>query len=891
MSKKWKETLLMAKTNFEMKANLKTKEIEYRNFWNKNKIYEKVLSQNKKNKHFKLHDGPPYANGSLHVGHAFNKILKDIIIRNKSINGFYTPFVYGWDTHGLPIENKMLEELKMTKDDMIPLQLRKEATKYALNQINIQKSQFQKFQLFANFKNKYVTLDNEFEVNQLKLFKKLIMNKLIYKGLKPIYWSPSSQTALAEAEVEYKKHVSPQIIVALKIQKGNNKIKKNDNLLIMTTTPWTLIANSGVAVGKEFDYDIVLINNKRYIMASKLTENIAKLSNWKNYKIIKKIKGLDIVGTIYIRPIFKDKTGPVVLGHHVTTNEGTGLVHMAPLFGEDDYVIAKKENLDLIMHVDEKGNFNNEAREYKGKFYFDANKDIGTFLEKKGELISLKFVKHSYPFDWRTHKPVIYRGTPQWFVSIKKIKEKILNSLNKIESKPSWGVEKLRKMIINRDEWTISRQRTWGVPIIVFYDQKGKPIIKEEIFDYVINLVSKKGTNIWWEKETNELLPKKYRNKKFTREMDIMDVWFDSGSSHLTPQTRGEKFNWKGKNDLYFEGLDQYRGWFNTSLITSVAYSNKSSFKKFISHGFVLDGKKQKMSKSKGNVVDPIEIINKNGAEILRLWVANSEYTSDVSISDEIIKQNIEIYRKIRNSIKFMLGNLFDFNESKKIENLKGFHLYINEKIQNFKNEINKSYKNYKFVNVIKNINKLLIEISNFYFDYNKDTLYVEKSNSIERRMVQTNIFNLLNYLLIAICPILPTTAEEAYKEFNKLNKKESIFLEKNEINIKTSNEMEKKWKEFFKFKDKIFKLLENAKKNQLIKRNNEALLIINTNSKFIKSLNIKKLLMVGKVKYGLENKVKYFESKKCERCWNHFEKEKLKLNNICFRCHEVISQ
>ena len=891
MSKNWKDTLLMPKTNFEMKANLVTKEPLFRNFWKKNDIYKKSLENNQNNQAFRLHDGPPYANGSLHLGHAFNKILKDIVIRNKILNGFYCPFVFGWDTHGLPIENKMLEELKMTKDDLNPLELRKYATKYALKQIEIQASQFEKMQLFANLENRYVTLDKEFEVEQLKLFKKLIMDKIIFKGLKPIYWSPSSQSALAEAEIEYKDYVSPQIIVAFKVKNGNNKIKKGDNLLIMTTTPWTLIANSGVAVGKKFQYDIVINKGKRYVIATKLVSNVAKLCKWSNYEIFETINGSQIVGVDYIRPIFKDKIGPVVIGKHVTIETGTGLVHLAPLFGEDDYIIAKNEDLELIMHVDKKGNFNEEAKNYKGKFYIDANKDIGIFLEKKGELLSLKFLKHSYPFDWRTHKPVIYRGTPQWFVSIKEIKKNILNSLKKIKTFPWWGAERLSKMIETRNEWTISRQRTWGVPIIIFYDQNGKPVIEEEIFDYVIELVSKYGTNIWWERKTDQLLPKKFRNKNFTREMDIMDVWFDSGISHLIPQTRGENINMKDDQyDLYLEGSDQYRGWFNTSLITAIAYLNRAPFKSFVSHGFVLDGKQQKMSKSKGNIIDPLEIIEKNGVGILRLWTANSEFTSDVSISNEILNQNVEIYRRIRNSIKFMLGNLFDFDESKKVEKLKGFHLWVNEKIQNFKKEINDSYKNYKFINIVKNINNLLIELSSFYFEYNKDNLYVENANSTERRMVQTNIFNLLDFLLKAIAPILPTTAEEAYKEFNKKNKKESIFLEKILDKGHNSKLIQNKWKDFFDLKNKIYKLLEDAKKNQLIKRSNEAFLTLKVDSDFIKSLDLKKLLMVGKINFGDENKVEKFDSKKCERCWNHFEKNILNKENICARCEKVIS-
>ena len=890
MLKDYKDTLLMPKTDFEMKAGLVGKEPDFRRFWSDNKIYEKSLELNKGNERMFLHDGPPYANGSLHVGHALNKILKDIIVRNKAMNGFYTPFVYGWDTHGLPIENKMLAEMKMTKDDLDQFSLRKEAAKYANKQVDVQAVQFESMSLFANMNNRYITLDKEFEVGQLKLFKKMLLSGLAYKGLKPVYWSPSSQSALAEAEVEYEDHISPQVIVSFKVIEGNSNIKAEDNLLIMTTTPWTLIANSGVAVGENFDYDIVEANGKRYVIASELTSNVMSLAKFEEFQIINTIKGKDIEGVKYQRPIKRDETGPVILGHHVTTDAGTGLVHMAPLFGEDDYIVGKKTGLDMIMHVDDKGNLNSEAGKYEGLFYADANKDIGMFLDEQGELLSLKFLKHSYPHDWRTHKPVIYRGVPQWFVSIKNKKQEILDALSSVTSTPEWGISRISQMIENRDEWTISRQRTWGVPIIAFYDKDGNAVIEEQILDYVIELVAQHGSDIWWEKEADELLPDSYRGKGFTKEMDIMDVWFDSGSSSITPQTRGEMLeNLEGAKEIYLEGSDQYRGWFNSSLINSVIYRGESPYKKLISHGFVLDGKQQKMSKSKGNVIDPLEIINKNGADILRLWAANSEYTSDVSISQDIIKQTIDIYRKIRNTIKFMLGNLFDFDSTKKVE-LNGVHNLIDERLNNLKHNVAKAYDEYKFQNVVKSINLFLTETSGFYFESHKDALYVEKSDSYERRAVQTNIYNILDFIIWSIAPILPTTSEEAYRHFDKLEKRESIFLEVRKYDESLKTTEEEKWAEFFNFKDEAYKILEEAKKEKMINRTNQAFLTVKTNSKFIKSLDLAQLLMVGKVEFGNEFKVKTFESEKCQRCWNHFEIGKLNNDSICNRCEGVIS-
>ena len=892
MSREWKDTLLMPQTKFEMKANLIEKEKVYRKFWEENKIYEKALKKAEGYPEFRLLDGPPYANGSLHVGHALNKILKDIIVRDRTLRGFRTPFTYGWDTHGLPIENKMLSEMKMTKDDMDPLQLRIEAAKYAKSQVAVQANQFESMQLFAPLKNRYLTLDKKYETNQLKLFKKMALDGLIYKGLKPVYWSPSSQTALAEAEVEYQDHMSPQVIVSFKVNKGNDVLAAGDNLLIMTTTPWTLIANSGVAVGESFDYSILEVKGQKFVVASLLVESVAKLAKWEEFKELKVVKGSQLIGLEYTRPIKRELSAPVISGHHVTTEAGTGLVHMAPLFGEDDFIIGKQKGLEMIMHVDEKGDFNSEAGIYEGMFYANANKDIGMFLDEKGELLSLKFLKHSYPHDWRTHKPVIYRGTPQWFVSIDKIKEKIQAQLKGVTSYPDWAVNRLSKMIDGRSDWTISRQRTWGVPIIVFYDKDNNPIIKEELFDYVINLVSEKGTNVWWELDTEELLPESHRNKGYTREMNIMDVWFDSGSSFLTPQTEGDMLEMKDEIDVYFEGSDQYRGWFNSSLINSVAYNGKAPYKTLISHGFVLDGKQQKMSKSKGNVIDPLKVINQKGADVLRLWAANSEYSSDVTISEEILKQNVEIYRRIRNSVRFMLGNLFDFTEDNFVE-YKGIHLWFSQKIIELKKNVKKAYTDFKFINVVKEVNKFLIQASGFYFDYNKDHLYVEKKDDYDRRATQSNLFKLVDFIINAMAPILPTTMEEAYQLFNKKDKKESIMLHSRPFSCTDGFKPEilEEYKDFLKTRDESLRTLEKARKEGIIKRNNEAVLYIPSELlNQYPDLDFANLLMVAKVIEGTEFKVESFDSVKCKRCWNHFDAGTLTNEEICQRCHKVIS-
>ena len=881
--KDYKSTLNMPQTDFSMKADLNIKEPQFLNFWLDNNIYQQALAKNKNNESFILHDGPPYANGSLHTGHALNKILKDIVIRYKTMCGFYSPYIPGWDTHGLPIENKILSEMKLSHTNISIIELRKKAAQYALEQIEIQKSQFQKLQLFTDFKKIYKTLDKSYEIEQLKLFYSLYQKGLIYKGLKPVYWSPTSQSALAEAEVEYQEHHSPSIFVKFKVIESD-VLSPNDYLIIWTTTPWTLIANSGVAINKDFNYSLIKYNNENHLIATDLIDKLIKEWEWSDFEIIKNIKGKDLINTKYISPI-NNNISPVVFGHHVTLEAGTGLVHIAPLFGEDDFIIGKKNNLNMIMHINDDGTINDVIGQYKGIFYEDANKTIGQFLDENNLLVKLKFIKHSYPHDWRTKKPIIFRGTPQWFVSINKIKDNILDNLKNVKFYSTWGYNRLSNMIENRDDWTISRQRAWGVPIIIFYDENNEPILNDEIFNHLMNIFAKEGTNSWYEKSVDELLPAKYQNLNWKKEKDIMDVWFDSGSSFIAVDIE----NIKPPFDLYLEGSDQYRGWFNSSLINSVAYIGKAPYKAIVSHGFLIDEKGRKMSKSLGNGIDPMVIVNKYGADILRLWVANSEYFNDISISENIIKQSAEMYRKIRNTIRFLLSNLSDYQHQK--IDLDGVHLLINEKLNNLKIVIKENYDNYQFINVIKNINNFIIDLSSFYLSITKDTLYVEKKDNQQRRMIQFNFYNILEFLLISLAPILPTTCEEAYQFLLKDNKKVSIFLENfYSIENKKDNKLEDVWKEFFDLKNEIYKLIEEQIQNNLIKRSNEAKVFISTNSEFIKSLNLKELLMVGKVEFGNKTSVELFQNSiKCQRCWNHFEQNEM-IDDICFRCSNVIN-
>lgn len=880
----YKKTLLMPTTKFEMRANLTQKEKNFREKWEKDLIYIKSLDKNKDNEPFIVHDGPPYANGDLHVGHALNKILKDIIVRYKTLSGYYSPFVAGWDTHGLPIEHKMLQEMNISKDELNPLILRKKAAKYALKQVENQKKQFKTLQLFSDLEKIYVTLDKKYESKQLQLFKKMVLDGLVYKHLKPVYWSPSSQSALAEAEVEYADVVSNSIYVAFNIiNSDNSKVNANDKLIIWTTTPWTLIANSGVAVGENITYIKVFANDNYYIVAKDLLQNLQELFKWDEIKIITELTSQDLVGVEYLTPI-TNNNARVVIGHHVTLEVGTGLVHIAPLFGEDDFLIGKTNNLEMIMHISDNGNIDFDC-DYDGMFYEDSNEKIIGFLRNNKSLVLSNKIKHSYPHDWRTHKPIIFRGTPQWFVSIDKIRNNILSELKNVKMYPEWAYKRLSNMIENRGDWTISRQRTWGVPIIIFYDKDKQPVIDEKIFDYVIKLIEDNGSDIWWEKEADDLLPENHRNKGYTKEMDIMDVWFDSGTSNIAADVYG----FESPYDVYLEGSDQYRGWFNSSLINSVAYKGKAPYKNLISHGFVLDGKGEKMSKSKGNIISPLDVVNQKGADILRLWAANSEYSNDINISEDILNQNAEVYRKIRNTLRFMISNTNDYKYDKNLK-LEGIHEFINEELKVLIKNVHENYNSFKFINVIKEINNYIVNLSSFYLSIVKDLLYVESRDNIERQMVLKNLYEITDFIILALAPILPTTAEEAYSFFNKENKEESIMLERFVESTTPNYELINKYNEFFELRDQINILIENSIKNGEVKRSNELELSLKTDSEFIKNLNLKMLLMVGKVSISNETKVSKFDSKKCERCWNHFEREEMYNDEICVRCYDVIS-
>ena len=900
----YKDTLLMGKTDFQMKGNLPENEKIQRAKWEEMDLYGKIREKNKGRKPFVLHDGPPYANGNIHIGHAMNKILKDFVNRYKMMSGFDMSFIPGWDTHGLPIEqaitNSGVDRKSRSKSEFRTL-----CEKYAYEQIEKQKAGFKELNILGEWEDPYITLQPEMEARQIEVFAEMAKKGLIFKGLKPVYWSPSSESALAEAEIEYKDRKDPSIFVAFPVEEGNEKVKRGENLVIWTTTPWTLPGNLGIAVGENFDYAKVEVNNKIYIIANDLVSSLASEFGWEDYKVVEVISGTSFDGVKY-RHVFMDRLSPVVIGFHVTLDAGTGLVHIAPGYGADDFVIGKQYDLGLINGVNDQGVLTEESGEFAGLFFEDANKAITQKLDEMGVLLKLKFITHSYPHDWRTKKPIIFRATPQWFCSIDKIRESLLNEIdNNVSFHTSWGKKRLRNMIQDRGDWCISRQRVWGVPIPIFYNEDGSEILDYDVMMHVADLFRKHGSNIWFEKEAKDLLPDGYTNPaspngKFTKEEDIMDVWFDSGSTHTGVLIeRGGEY----PADMYLEGSDQYRGWFNSSLITGVAVYDKAPYRELVSHGFVLDGQGNKMSKSLGNVVSPSDMIRLHGSDILRWWTASTDYTEDVRIGDELIKQVKETYRKIRNTYKFMLGNTMDFNpetDQVKYEDMPLYDKYMMNKLNEYTTDVLEQYSKYNFSEVYKLTNNFVSSIiSSFYFDFTKDILYIEKKDSLVRRSVQTVIYNILNTETRLLAPLLPYTSEEVYSYMSG-DKEESIHL----LDMPVVNEYSDK-EEVLKLFDLFFELKDIVNKKVAIARDDEkvigssleAVLKINCENKF-KEVEDKlkdylhQLFVVSKVIFtdSVEDvEVVRSSGQKCNRCWNYVDH--LHDGDICDRCKKVIEE
>ena len=901
-----KDTLNLGKTKFKMRGNLPVREAEWQKEWEENKLYEQRLKLNEGKPRFDLHDGPPFANGNIHMGHSLNKISKDIIVRFKNMNGYYAPYVPGWDTHGLPIEQAVTNS-GVDRKSLSKAEFRNICEEYAKKQIATQMEGFKKLNVLADWDNYYATFQHELEAKQIEVFATMAKKGLIFKGMKPVYWSPSSESALAEAEIEYKDRTDASIFVAFPVEEGNEYVQKGDNLVIWTTTPWTLPGNTAIAVGADFDYVKVEVDGKNYVVASMLLDSLKNDFKWENVKVLETFLGSKLEGVKY-HHVFMDRISPVVLGDEVTLDAGTGLVHTAPSYGDADFILGKKYNLEMVFGIDDDGKLNKESGEFAGLYFEDANKAVITKLNELGVLLCVKSITHSYPHDWRTKKPVVFRATAQWFCSIAPIKDEILNEIeNNIKWHPEWGKVRLHNMIEGRGDWCISRQRVWGVPLPIFYNEDGSPILDYDVMMHVADLFREHGSNYWFEKDAKDLLPEGYTNPaspngKFTKEQDIMDVWFDSGTTHTGVLcARGLDY----PADVYLEGSDQYRGWFNSSLICGVAMHGQSPYKECISHGFTLDAKGNKMSKSLGNGIDPLEEIKKRGADVLRLWVSSTDYTEDVRIGDEILKQVQESYRKIRNTYKFMLGNLNNFDPSKdavKYEDMLPYDKYMMNELSNYVKDIKSYYEKYEYQNVYKTTNNFItFKLSNFYLDFTKDILYIEKEDSLVRRSVQTVLYNILKDLVVLLAPILPYTSEEVYR-FIPGEKLESVHL--NDMPEAPTYEFDSKlWELFFDVKDDVFKALEEARNEKVIGSSLEAEVKLNLGEKYKPVREqlekyLHQLLIVSKVEFTDDEtlpkastiRVEVLKSngQKCNRCWNYVDELD---GDICHRCSEILKE
>ncbi|MGL4335649.1 MAG: isoleucine--tRNA ligase [Turicibacter sp.] len=908
-----KDTLLMPKTDFPMRGNLPAREPLMEEKWYEQNLYEKVLEKNKDNTPFILHDGPPYANGSIHMGHALNKILKDMVVRYKNMDGFYSPFIPGWDTHGLPIEQALVNNKKVNRKEKTIAEFRELCKEYALTQVEGQKEQFKRLGVLGDWDNPYITLQKEYEAQQISVFGKMVKDGLIYKGLKPIYWSPSSETALAEAEIEYHDKKSPSIYVAFKVQDGKGILSGDEEFVIWTTTPWTIPGNLAICVNADLEYVTVATNGRKFIVAKELVAKLAEEFKWETYEIVASYKGSEFEYMTAKHPIF-DRESLLILGEHVTLEAGTGLVHTAPGHGEDDFNAGKAYGLDVLCPVDHRGYMTAEAHEFAGMYYEDANKAVGQKLEETGALLGLKFITHSYPHDWRTKKPIIFRATEQWFASIEALKGQMMDEIKKVNWLPAWGEVRLGNMIKDRNDWCISRQRVWGVPIPIFYAENGEAILDETVINHVANLFREVGSNVWFEKEAEELLPVGFThpgspNGKFRKETDIMDVWFDSGSSHHSVLVeRGLPY----PADLYLEGSDQYRGWFNSSLSTGVAMTGKAPYKAVVSHGFVLDGEGRKMSKSIGNVIDPLKLMKIYGADIVRLWVASVDYQSDVRISEDLIKQVAESYRKMRNTFRFLLGNLADFNPATDVvpfESLNEVDQFMMVRLNELTSELRCAYEEYRFDDVFKKVNNYISnDLSAFYLDFTKDILYIEKADSVARRSIQTVLYHHVSDMVRLLAPVIPHTADEVYAYIPGSTEISAYLTDMPKVkSYENTDELVAKWNQVLVLRSDVLKALEEARHAKVIGKSLTAAVTLYPsaqNKELLASLqaDLKQIFIVSELTIsdeeapveavvfeGLSVVVKAAEGHTCARCW--LVVKEVNEQDVCVRCADVISE
>ncbi len=926
----YKSTLNLPKTDFKMKANLPQKEPDIALVWETMDIYSKVREARQGKQAYILHDGPPYANGRIHIGHALNKTLKDIVVKYKTMCGYHCEYVPGWDCHGLPVEHQLLKKLKKRKGDIEQVEFRKRAFEYATGFVGIQKEEFKRLGIFAEWENPYLTTNKIYESAVVRSLAKLVKQGYIYKGLKPVNYCYRCETALAEAEVEYDDHTSPSVYVKFRLKNGlqitgyDLPTEDDSYILIWTTTPWTLIANVAVAVHPDAEYLLVKMNNENILLAKELLDQVLQKIGLKHYSIIANIKGRELENVIYDHP-FNGRYGKVVLAGYVSMEEGTGCVHTAPGHGQDDYLTAQKYGLEIIMPVDEKGRFTSEAGEFTGLNVHKANDAIKDKLKGLNLLLYSDSITHSYPHCWRCRNPIIFRATEQWFMSIdhNNLRKKLLNKIEEVEWIAGQNRQRISAMIENRPDWCLSRQRYWGVPIPVFQCKGCNTWIADsKLIEHFAEIVERQGTDAWFKLDVKELLPNGYKcacgNSDFKKGEDIVDVWFESGVSHQAVLKMRKNLSYPA--DLYLEGSDQHRGWFQSSLITSMAMNKSSAFKSVLVHGFVVDGKGRKMSKSLGNVISPQEITKNYGADILRLWVAFSDYNDDIRISDKIIARLTDAYRKIRNTGRFILSNIYDFNPDEDIvsyEDMAETDKWAVLRAHRLLRDINSFYKDFLFHKVYHSLYAFcIIDMSNFYMDVVKDILYTFKSDSPRRRSCQSALYEILNIIVKVIAPVMVFTSEEIWQNMPKAkHMPQSVHLSllPNIADLKVDNVLEIKYEKLRKIRNAVLKVLEAKRVSGIIRSSLEAKvrLYVETEEayKFLNEhkLSLPALFIVSQVELykreqspdavivddlpDIKIEVGRADGEKCDRCWN-FSKatgSNQDYPSTCQRCQEVL--
>jgi isoleucyl-tRNA synthetase len=934
----YKATLNLPKTDFPMKAALSQKEPQLLAQWDRDGLYERLQRRNQNRPRYILHDGPPYANGRIHIGHALNKILKDFVVKSKAMEGFSTPYVPGWDCHGLPIEHQVLKDLGPKKQGMSQTEIRKLCRDYADRFIRIQREEFKRLGVLGDWEHPYLTMDPAYEAAIVREFGKVVKTGSVYRAKKPVLWCPNDETALAEAEVEYEDHTSPSIYVKFPVVNPEGRFpvdSKGTSVVIWTTTPWTLVANRAICLHPRFMYRLVKTPAGELILAQDLIEACMKAFGFNpgDYKIKEgAYAGRELVEDrpVLCRHPWLDLTVPLILGEHVTKDQGTGCVHTAPGHGQEDYEVGQRYGLEVYAPVDAHGRFTQEAGPFAGQKVFEANKAIITLLKDRGTLLREEAISHSYPHCWRCKKPVIFRATEQWFISME-TKDLRRNALKAIDDDvtwiPKWGRDRIFGMIENRPDWCISRQRAWGVPIVAFACADCKALLfTPQVVNHVADRMEREGgSDIWFTKSADDLLPKgtvcpKCEGGRFSKENDILDVWFESGVSHAAVLRRRPELTWPA--DLYLEGSDQHRGWFHSALLTSLLTEGRPPYKAVLTHGFVVDGSGKKMSKSAGNVVAPQEVIEKNGAEILRLWIAATDFREDVRISQEILSHQIEAYRKIRNTCRFLLGNLYDFDpkrDSVPDEQLHEIDRWALHRLQGLIRRVRQGYAQFEFHTVFHALNNFCaVDLSAIYLDILKDRLYSDPAASISRRAAQGVLFETLTVLTRLMAPILSFTAEEIWSQIPRGFRNEDsvhlgLFPTVKEAAVDPS--LEARWEKLLSIREEVAKALEAKRNEKAIGASQDAkvrlwasgelhdfllkhepllgavFIVSKTELKSFESGNPNEMGFVSGVLPSFGVSVSRSDDPKCGRCWYYRDTvgKNSRHPSLCARCAEAV--